>query len=54
VGDEQQGLVVGELHAMHLLGMTLDHHDEPFFVRRAGYEPAFALKHVVHDSSGRT
>ncbi len=48
---EQQCLVVREGHSVRLPGMPLDLCDEPFLVRRAGFEPAFAMQNLVHDSS---
>jgi hypothetical protein len=38
---------------MRVLRMALDPGDEPILVRRAGFEPAVALQHPVHDSSPR-
>lgn len=50
---EQQCVVVREGHPVRFPGMALDLCDEPFLVRRTGYEPAVAMQNPVHDSRGR-
>ena len=44
---------MGERHAVRLPSVALDLRDERFLVRGAGFEPAVALEHYVHDSSRR-
>ena len=51
--DEQQRLVVGQRHAVRLPRVTLDGRDELVVLLGAGFEPAVALKHLLHDSSRR-
>jgi hypothetical protein len=36
---------------LRLPRVALDHGDEPVFVRGAGFEPALAMEHLVHDAS---
>ena len=49
---EQQCLVVREGHSVRFPGMALDLRDEPFLVRRTGFEPAVAMQNLVHDWRG--
>ena len=51
---EQQRLEVGERHAVCVPRVTTDFGDETVLVLCAGLEPAFAMKHLFHDSSHRT
>jgi hypothetical protein len=51
---EQQRLVVRERHAVRVPRVTTDFGDETVLVLCAGLEPAFAMKHLFHDSSHRT
>ena len=46
---EQQCFVVREGHSVRFPGMALDLRDEPFLVRRTGFEPAVAMQNLVHD-----
>jgi len=51
---EHQRLVVRERHAVCVPCVTTDFGDETVLVLCAGLEPAFAMKHLFHDSSHRT
>jgi hypothetical protein len=46
---KQQRFVVGERHPVRLAGVTPHLGDEPGFVSCAGFEPAVAMEHPLHD-----
>jgi hypothetical protein len=53
VRDDQLRVAAREGHPVGIQRMAPHFGDEAFLVRPAGFEPALALKHPVHDSSAR-
>ena len=50
---DHQGFLGGERHAVHAQRMALNLGDESILVGSAGFEPAFAMDHLFHDSLQR-